>query len=148
MPVLWGAAPLVTGGDGSIYGEASSGGSGGAGSVFRSTPPTTSGGSWTQTILYSFQSSANNGNPSGGLTVDRNSHVLYGTTAAGYGGVFQLSPPAQAGGQWTYSILHSFTNGSDGWAPYSVFLGSSGDLFGVTVWGGSSQYGTLFKVTP
>jgi hypothetical protein len=46
---------------GNLYGTTSEGGaylSGtmyGAGTVFELTPPTTSGGSWTESVLYSFR---------------------------------------------------------------------------------------------
>lgn len=86
---------------GSIYGTAQFEGNmacqGGCGIVFRLTP---SGGSWTQSVIYSF-SGADGANPQGGLTPDSAGN-LYGTTygggSHGHGTVFELSP---SGSGWT-----------------------------------------------
>lgn len=76
--------------------------------------------------------------------------VLYGTTQLGgaYGGgtVYQLTAPA-GGGAWTETILHSFyTEGSD--PNDGVLVTASGALYGTTLFGGTGQYGTAFKLTP
>jgi uncharacterized repeat protein (TIGR03803 family) len=47
------ASTLVFGSTGSIYGTTSRGG-GGGGVIFEMTPPSTAGGAWTETVLYSF----------------------------------------------------------------------------------------------
>jgi uncharacterized repeat protein (TIGR03803 family) len=60
--------------------------------------------------------------------------------------------PALAAAPWaqaqTYNVLYNFTGGSDGGNP--VFGGlvrdKSGNLYGVTEFGGSSNCGTVFKV--
>lgn len=52
-----GAAPkaaLLAGKGGVLYGATSSGGASNAGIVFELTPPSTPGGPWTESILYSF----------------------------------------------------------------------------------------------
>ncbi len=47
------------------------------------------------------------------------------------------------------SVLYSFTGGSDGGnAATGLVLDGSGNLYGTTVTGGTSQCGTIFKLTP
>jgi uncharacterized repeat protein (TIGR03803 family) len=47
----------------------------------------------------------------------------------------------------SFTILYSFTNGSDGGQPYaSLVKDSAGNLYGTTAVGGASGFGTVFKV--
>jgi uncharacterized repeat protein (TIGR03803 family) len=47
----------------------------------------------------------------------------------------------------TYHVLHSFTGGVDGGQPYAGLVrDATGNLYGTTVYGGASNYGTVFKV--
>jgi uncharacterized repeat protein (TIGR03803 family) len=91
--------------------------------------------------------------PHAGLALDPTTGVLYGTTSAGgsenHGAVFQLAPGS--GGNWTESVLHSFSGGKDGGEPVAnVILDANGDLYGTTQDGGSitCNCGTVFKLTP
>ena len=64
----------------------------------------------------------------------------YGTTYTGgtedWGTIYELSPPATAGGSWTETILHNFTNGSDGATPLGTMtFDKNGNLFGTTTYG-------------
>jgi hypothetical protein len=63
--------------------------------------------------------------------------------------VFELSPPATAGGAWTETVLHAFTDKlSDGANPYAgLIAGSKDNLYGATYYGGGSGSGTVFEVT-
>jgi hypothetical protein len=45
---------LTFGSNGEFYGVTVGGGPGGAGAIVELAPPTTSGGAWTETVLYSF----------------------------------------------------------------------------------------------
>jgi uncharacterized repeat protein (TIGR03803 family) len=47
----------------------------------------------------------------------------------------------------TIQTIYSFTGGSDGASPSLLTLGSDGNLYGTTASGGSSDAGTVFKVT-
>ena len=72
---------------------------------------------------------------------------LYGTTTFGGSGslaagtVFKLEPPAQPGGAWTETVLHSFcsaANCTDGNTPYvGVIRDKEGNLYGTTDGGGT-----------
>lgn len=76
---------------------------------------------------------------------------LYGTTYGGgtYGAgtVFKVTPDG------TETVIHSFTNGSDGGQPVSnLTLGRDGNLYGTTVHGGTCSSsitgcGVVFKLT-
>jgi uncharacterized repeat protein (TIGR03803 family) len=161
-----GATPtggLAVGKD-ALYGTTQFGGTGacltnnqkGCGAVFELTPPAEQNGVWTATVLYSFTNENGDGtNPIAGVVVGGDG-TLYGTTwgggSAGFGTVFALSPPAQAGGHWTERILHSFRTirHGDGAYPYApLAIGANGELYGTTE-GGSygKNSGSVFALTP
>lgn len=76
-----------------------------------------------------------------------NNGSLYGTTAFGGanhdGTVFEIA----ANGKET--ILYSFKGGTDGSYPDAgLVMGRSGSLYGTTSDGGTSNAGTVFKITP
>jgi uncharacterized repeat protein (TIGR03803 family) len=86
-------ATVLLGPNGVLYGT-TSGGASNYGAVFELTPPASSGGSWTETILHSFTGGADGGVPNG-LTLAPDG-TLYGTTLGGgtnaEGTVFALTP--------------------------------------------------------
>jgi hypothetical protein len=138
---------LAVDSNGVLYGTTLTGGIYGSGNVFSLTPPTTSGGAWTETSLYSFTSGSDGGFPGG---VVMGSHgVLYGTTEGNVdlGNVFSVTPPATAGGQWTEAVLHTFT-GADGATITAGLTQVDGVLYGIAVSGGTFNGGTAFAVTP
>lgn len=131
---------------GNLYGTTFSGGASNLGVVFKLDQ------AGHETILYSFLGSADGGGPWAGLVQDSAGN-LYGTTlfggTSGVGVVFRLAPPASPGGTWTETALYSFTGGMDGANPYAgVVLDSAGNLYGTTVYGGTSNLGVVFKVDP
>jgi uncharacterized repeat protein (TIGR03803 family) len=130
-----------------LYGTTFNGGAYGNGTVFKLKP--NADGSWTESVLHSFNPNGTDGtNPHAGLIFDTSGN-LYGTTvvaAPEYGAVFELMP--KAGGRWTEKVLHTF-NQKDGAEPYAglVFDGS-GNLYGTTYQGGADGAGTVFELTP
>jgi uncharacterized repeat protein (TIGR03803 family) len=132
-------AGLIQGSDGNFYGTTASGGSSGRGTVFTLTP------SGTETVLYSFP--AGSSEPYCGL-IQGSDGNFYGTTGANGtsddGTVFGITPSG------VKTVLHVFPKtGSDGEIPYAgVIQGSDGNFYGTTYFGGSSGFGTVFKVTP
>ena len=55
------------------------------------------------------------------------------------------TPPAAP----TYNVLYSFTGGADGANPYaSLIRDSAGNLYGTTLFGGTSGFGVVFKLDP
>jgi uncharacterized repeat protein (TIGR03803 family) len=164
-------AGLIMDGSGNLYGTTEAGGADNYGTVFKLTPG--SGGSYTESVLYSFQGgTADGAYPQAGLIMD-NSGNLYGTTeeggtgscsangsTIGCGTVFKLTPGS--GGCYTESVLHNFQGGtSDGADPWAgLIMDSNGDLYGTTTLGGASGgpgscsgngsatgCGTVFKLT-
>ncbi len=133
-------AGLVVGSDGALYGTTSHGGSRGAGSVFRVNLDGTG-----YEVLHSF-TGGDGSSPYDALVVGSGG-ALYGTTA--YGGshnggtVFTLNPDGSG-----FAMLHSFSNtDGDGWIPRDALLfGTDGAIYGVTVFGGSANSGTVFKL--
>jgi hypothetical protein len=136
---------LITGTDGTLYGTTYFGGGTGCtseigcGTVFSLSPPSSPGGPWVETILYSFQGGNDGLYPMSDLVLAP-SGILYGATeqgggtgclGQGCGTLFQLMPPAVVGGSWTEAILHTFTGGADGqYPPGAPALDASGVLYG------------------
>ncbi len=155
-----GASPmggLVFDKAGNLYGTTFIGGLLSYGTVFQMSPPTTSSGSWAETVIYGFQGGSDGAGPESGLIIDK-AGALYGT--ANYGGsywcnlpgggcgvVFRLVPPALAGGAWTEQVLHAFGDQPDGRYPLAdlVFDGAD-NLYGTTPNGGSHKDGTVFQL--
>jgi uncharacterized repeat protein (TIGR03803 family) len=172
-------AALTVGPGGVLYGTTVFGGSGGTpcvynpylsgsgcGAVFQLTPPSTPGGTWTESVIYNFTGSDGDGAyPTANVVVDENG-VLYGTTqyggsatsgspcsnsgVLGCGTVFELTPPATQGGAWTEKVLHSFSGqNGDGSIPVAgLALSSTGVLYGTTSAGGIAGKGTVFAIKP
>jgi uncharacterized repeat protein (TIGR03803 family) len=129
---------------GNLYGTTSVGAAGVGGTVWELSP---SNGSWTFNLIYSFPGSTFG--PFSPVLMD-SSGDLYGTTLAGgafqQGSVFKLT---HTNGGWTYATLHDFSNGSDGRSPYGhLVLDGSGNLYGTAGWGGSSNAGVIWEITP
>jgi hypothetical protein len=59
-------SPLAIGSNGVLYGTANFGGAYGYGAVFSLTPPSSAGGVWTETLLWSFGSAGDGQFPYGG----------------------------------------------------------------------------------
>lgn len=145
---------------GNLYGTTINGGIGlcvaNCGVVFKLSPPAQGGGAWTETILHMFDNN-DGANPHAGLVMD-STGALYGTTVrggdgpceptgTGCGTVFHLTPPAQQGEAWN-EFFYSF-QGPDGAEPFGNVLldESKGVLYGTTILGGSTGYGTVFQIT-
>ena len=110
-----------------------------------------SNGTWTAKLLHSFGGGTDGASPQAGLTLDGAGN-LYGTTYSGgvhRGTVFELSPDTN--GIWTERLLHRFAStGADGIFPDStgLLLDTSGNVFGTTPRGGTSNAGVLFEIVP
>jgi uncharacterized repeat protein (TIGR03803 family) len=116
----------------------------------------------SETVLYSFGANPDDGTfPMGGLLFDPAGN-LYGITngggqycenIGGCGTVYELSPAVGSG--WTETILYSFCNTGnpftcpDGSGPLAgLIMDVSGNLYGTTYFGGTSGYGTVFRLSP
>ena len=96
------------------------------------------------TTLYSFGTFPGGGSqPKSGLILSGN--TLYGTAfqggSSGFGTVFAINTDGSG-----FTNLYSFTNGSDGANPYAGLILSGNTLYGTALFGGSSNFGTVFAV--
>jgi uncharacterized repeat protein (TIGR03803 family) len=126
------------------------------GTVFELTP---SASGWTEKVIYSFQGGPSDGNfPFSNIVVDAKGN-LYGTTVeggigtnpmcygTGCGTVWELSPTTD--GRWKERIIHNFLGMGYGQNPWGgVTMDAAGNLYGDTAYGGNSQRGTVFKLSP
>lgn len=132
---------------GNLYGTTAQGGTGGYGTAFKLAY---SGGSgWTESLLYSFDDGSDGGYVNTGLIFDQSGN-LYGATnnagANGGGTVFKLTP---SGGSWTFSLLYSFTSENFECGPFATLvMDGAGNLYGTTRCDGAYGYGSVFKLTP
>lgn len=134
---------LIQATDGNFYGVTAGGGNQGYnGTVFKITP------SGTETVLYAFTGTPNDGvNPQSSL-IQGSDGNLYGITCNGgsqnFGTVFKIT---MAGVE---TVLHSFGDApNDGACPIGKLTqGSDGNFYGVTEGDGSQGFGTVFKITP
>lgn len=121
---------------------------GSAGKAFAAPPP--------ESLVYSFQGSADGSGPYGELVADAHGN-LYGTTVSGgsygFGTIFKVVPPADEHGSWTETVIYEFQGGAvgDGASPYSgLVLDHAGNLYGTTLFGGSQAIcpdcGVVFKL--
>jgi uncharacterized repeat protein (TIGR03803 family) len=131
---------------GALYGTTERGGGAGScscGTVFKLT---SSGTSYSETVIHRFTPTGGN-LPTSGLTMDT-SGDLYGVTTYGGTGICEvISGPTgcgvvykltRDGSSYDYSILHHFseTSGEGFWPTGTLVLDSSGSLYGTTSAGG------------
>ena len=136
---------LISDHAGNFYSTTSYGGAFGAGTVFELSP-NGGGGSWNETVLYSFTGGADGSNPYGPVLFDSVGN-LYGTTenggAAGGGTVFKLTP---SGTGWTEAVLYSFSCCNGGVLPVNrLIMDPAGNLYGTTAPG---YVGVVFELSP
>jgi uncharacterized repeat protein (TIGR03803 family) len=97
--------------------------------------------------LYTFGSKSDGPGPPGAPNVMSQSRGgnIYTTSLQGGGDVYRITP----GGAW--SILHQFERVGNFSYPdpeSGVTLGTDGNFYGTTGFGGTSDNGTIFKITP
>jgi uncharacterized repeat protein (TIGR03803 family) len=128
--------------NGALYGTTYQGGaSSGWGTIFKVSA------SGTEKVLYRFKAGSDGAHPFYAGLVARNG-ALYGTTyqggTDGAGTVFKVATTGAS-----EHVVYSFKGGdNDGQYPYDGLIFVNGSLYGTTNVGGSSNAGTVFKVTP
>jgi len=156
------SAGVIMDSSGNLYGTTTSGGlacdsTAGCGTVFKLIPPTESGGSWTEDILYKFGTQAIDGYGPGYGSLARSGSKLYGTAQYGpplsscgitgvcaFGTVFEVNTTTGA-----ETVL--FTFGLDGNGAYpNGAIYEAGDLYVTTAFGGTGGMpcGTVSKLVP
>jgi len=131
---------LILDAAGNLYGTTASGGPLNQGTVFELD---TNG---DLTVLHAFAGKSDGSQPIAGVTRDSAGNLL-GTTPGGgtryfsSGMAFKLDPTGQE------TVLHTFQpNGVDGKFPYAGLVPFGQDLYGTTSSGGTSTFGTVFKL--
>jgi uncharacterized repeat protein (TIGR03803 family) len=147
---------------GTFYGVSTFGGAADGGTVYQLAPPTSPGGSWTETV-YFFSGGSGGFGPNSTIAVGTDGS-LYGTTTYGggqeYGSVFKVAPPSSPGGPWVETDLAVFTRpeypasgltfGKGGWL-YGGTLGTEQSNLCATKNDGGAQLpycGELYRVQP
>jgi len=99
-------------------------------------------------LLHSFSASPSNGSNSSAPLIRGTDGNFYGTTYNGgsnaRGTVFKITPTGD------FSLLHSFVGApGDGDTPYAgLKLANDGNFYGTTYFGGTSNLGTVYRITP
>jgi uncharacterized repeat protein (TIGR03803 family) len=134
-------AGLILGQGGTLYGTTSAGGPAGAGTVFRINQDGTG-----YTLLHGFSVFAREQGtfPFSGV-VQGVGGALYGSTE--YGGANSLGLLFKVNTDGTgFTVLHDFA-GPDGRPPLGELTADSdGTLYGATYYGGSNDFGTVFRL--
>ncbi|MGP8217074.1 MAG: choice-of-anchor tandem repeat GloVer-containing protein [Bacteroidia bacterium] len=127
--------------NGKLYGMVDYGGLWGYGTIFQCSQ------SGTVTTIHSFTEDTNDGAYPQGSLMQATDGNLYGMASSGgvngEGVIFKCSTSG------TFNSLYSFGNSaSDGANPEgNLIQASDGNLYGMTQYGGSGGYGTIFKYT-
>jgi uncharacterized repeat protein (TIGR03803 family) len=145
------SGPIVLDPLGNLYGTTDSGGGQNAGTAFELSP--TARGPWKETQLHRFTGGKDGLLPAG-LALGP-AGTLFGWTpyggaqACACGVVYELS---RVGGNWTQTIVHTFTGGTDGARPGTLVF-NSGILYGAATIGGATSRcfnagcGVVFQLT-
>jgi hypothetical protein len=143
---------LILDKQGNLYGSTSNFPAGGRDTIFELSPPTTPGGTWTETILWTRSTSAqvkNGINLSGKLAMDAAGNFYAMASGGGNNGsgtVFELVRPKTAGAPWVQRVLYKFGAFiNDGENPVGGLLLHNGVLYGATMHGGSHD-GIVFQL--
>ena len=159
---LFPLAALVQDASGRLYGTTNNyglhDGEEANGTVFRLSPPHTTGGTWALKTLEAFTT---DGAYPGASVLPGPGGVLFGTTEQagtanpdGNGLVFALTPPARRGAGWTVTDLYTFSSAGAGAMPMAgVIADTAGRLYGTTSTGGGATCvgpfcGAVYRVTP
>jgi uncharacterized repeat protein (TIGR03803 family) len=133
---------LVEGNDGRLYGTTSNGGSNDFGTVFAIDKDRTG-----YSILHHFTWFPDGAFPQAGV-IEATNGALYGTTFEGgtnhFGTIFRISKDGAA-----FATLHHFTGlpGDGGHPQARLVAASDGFIYGTTAQGGSTNWGTVFRIS-
>jgi uncharacterized repeat protein (TIGR03803 family) len=153
------SASVLEGSDGNLYGTTvNGGGPSGVGTVFEISNPSTSP---TESIIYSFTRGTDGTYPRASL-IQATDGNLYGTAAAGgssncalgcgsvicpygCGTVFEIGSLSTLPVE---SVIYSFAGGTDtAFSNAALIQASDGNLYGTSFNGGTTDFGTVFKIS-
>ena len=129
---------VVEGSDGSFYGVTADGGTADLGTIFKVD------GSGNFTQLYSFTGTADGSRPAHDL-VQGTDGSFYGVASGG--GTLSNGTAFKITSAGNFTLLHTFTRGSEGGNPIGALVqGSDGLFYGVSSSGGTYNLGTVYKM--
>jgi uncharacterized repeat protein (TIGR03803 family) len=146
-------AGVIADSSGNLYGTAAYYGPNGQGVVYKLTPPTRAGGTWTENVLYSFSGGNDGATPVTNLVMD-SAGAIYGATAnagANNCGTFFQLLPSSGGGVWTENTLFDFPCASHGAisGPVAIIRDpSTGIMYGTVQNGGPFYGGWIYQMVP
>jgi len=148
---------LIQASDGIFYGAAQDSMEGSSAPTGGTIFSVTSAGKFT--LLHTFRPGPNKDYPNGNLPgniIQGPDGKLYGDTPfggnegcngyCGYGLLYRINTDGSH-----FQVIHKFcseANCADGDAGYSLVVGTDGNIYGTTYYGGTSNEGTLFQITP
>jgi hypothetical protein len=106
--------------------------------------------------VFDFTGGTDGSWPYYGSVIGDKSGALYAVTQSGgqvsgpsgCGTVDKFTPPAKGQAAWTETTLWDFTGGNDGCNPTALVFDKAGALYGVAAFGGTSNNGSFFRLTP
>ena len=143
----YGPAAIVMGPGGVLYGSNGTESGNNEDVIFELNPPASSGGAWTESMLYTFQDS--DGFIAPPIVVESDGAILGTLTGSDIlgGAVFALSPPTSSGSR-VEDTIYTFAFDPDSVGTGPLTLGGHGTLYGVTQTGGcNGGCGTVFSLT-
>jgi len=109
-------------------------------------------GTWSERVLHGFNGqdfpADYCGYPPSYLTLGANGVLfgaIFGDIDLYFGALFQLTPPADSKGRWSYTTIWDFNESGPDLNPNGVVQGADGALYGTTN-GGDSDGGTVFQL--
>ncbi|HKF49612.1 MAG TPA: choice-of-anchor tandem repeat GloVer-containing protein [Terracidiphilus sp.] len=135
--------------NGNIFGTTFSGGSHHEGVIFELQG--NGQGGYSERTVYTFTGGSDGSVPTAGVIIDANGN-LYGTNSVGgpQGGGVAWELVNSGGGQYSFLTLYGFTGatvpGQNNPNPGGLVMDISGNFFGTTQYGGSSDDGTAFEL--
>jgi uncharacterized repeat protein (TIGR03803 family) len=133
-------APLIKDGLGNLYSTARYGLGTNKGTIFKIAPDN------TFSVLFTFTTDEQGSPSEAGLYADAAGN-LYGSTEFGgakeSGTIYKLTP------EGVMSVVYEFQGGADGAGPVGALVtDDAGNFYGATLGGGTSNFGTIFKLMP
>jgi hypothetical protein len=154
-----GASPdsgVIADGHGHLFGTTTMGGTGlcdggsGCGTVYEVLTP--GGSSGVIRALHSFQEDAGGYFAAAPVTMGPEGSLCGYTSAGTWGTVFQLLRPSDEAGKWTFQILYTFKNETDGnlLSVSSPLVWKDGALYGIASAGAGAcaACGSVFRLSP
>ncbi|HUI41543.1 MAG TPA: choice-of-anchor tandem repeat GloVer-containing protein [Terriglobia bacterium] len=139
-------AGLLQASDGNLYGATASGGPNEAGTIFKISPT----GTFATLYFFCSQNNCTDGASPYGALVQAPNGSFYGTTY--YGGAYNSGTVFKFTLSGMLTTLHNFCSQSgcaDGqWPEAPLVQATDGNFYGTSRFGGASDSGTVFKVSP